>query len=74
MAGIESFQQSALNTSLHTLLNATQTPTRLRPAASDVLRTLNRATTNDIDPLRISFRSTAVAGEYARDAGIETRE
>lgn len=71
---MDNFQQSALNTSLHTLLNATHTPTKLRPAASDEFNTLTSATTNDIDPLRSSFKRTAVAGEYASEAGIDTRE
>ena len=74
MAGIDNFQQSGLNISLATLLKATHTPTKLRPAASDALSTLNIAMTKDMEPLRISFKRTAAAGEYACDAGMETRE
>jgi hypothetical protein len=33
-----------------------------------------RAITNDIEPLRISQRRTAEAGEYASAEGVETRE
>lgn len=33
-----------------------------------------KAIVRDIRPLRISFMSTAVAAEYARDGGIDIRE
>lgn len=37
-------------------------------------RTRASAMTNDIDPFNNSLRSTADAGEYAWEAGVETRE
>lgn len=33
-----------------------------------------KAKTSEMAPLRISFMSTAVAAEYARSGGVDTRE
>lgn len=82
MAGIDSFQQSGLNTSLHNFRSRLATP--LLPAGygacamsyMEACPESNRvnAMTSEMSPLRISFIRTAVAAEYMRDGGVETRE
>jgi len=80
MAGIESFQQSGLKISPQRSENADHQRKGVLVGFRRVkgwwLRTgdLKKAMTKDIEPLRSSLRRTAVAGEYASEVGIETRE
>ncbi len=62
---MESFQQSGLKVSQRSWLNGLGT--------SD-LKSLQRAIPKDIEPLKISLRRTAEAGEYDWEGGVETRE
>ena len=73
---MESFQQSGLNTSRESLRTRAE---RCCGAAGRWVEsawesTRAKAMMSDMVPLRISFMRTAVAAEYSRDAGVDTRE
>ena len=88
MAGIESFQQSGLKTSRPSFFTRSKSDEgRERKvgwvvsvakdmgiAMGGVTSMRQNANTSEMRPLRISFISTAVAAEYAREGGIDTLE
>jgi len=74
---MESFQQSGEKISearSTTACGRYATGGRLRVAAGARTGERARAMTKEMLPLRSSLRRTAVAGEYACAAGIDTRE
>lgn len=89
MAGIDSFQQSALKTSFQRRLMRADTKRGVNHGVgydvvwemslydawgSDGSSMREKAINREMPPLSSSFIKTAVAAEYAREGGVETRE
>lgn len=70
-AGIDNFQQSPLNTPLSNFLSLVINGDG---SAEDPESMRQKATINEIEPLRTSFIRTAVAAEYILLEGVETLE